>query len=106
MKYEIRVFLGEVVRPPPFPTPLRSVHIHVINFKKFKTSVSQKKKVYVESPFTSYVSALELYGVLYSYELVQQVHLYTRQARILTCIDVLKRCVCTGSSIAEEIGFL
>lgn len=104
MKYEIRVFLGEVVRPPPFPTPLRSVHIHVINFKKFKTSVSKKKKVYVESPFTSYVSALELYGVLYSYELVQQVHLYTRQARIL--IDVLKRCVCTGSSFAEEIGFL
>lgn len=48
MKYEIRVFLGEVVRPPPFPTPPRSVHIHVhvyvINFKKFKTSVSKKKK--------------------------------------------------------------
>lgn len=51
-----------------------------------------------------YVSSIEMYGVLYSYELVQQVHLYTRQARIL--IDVLKRCVCTGSSIAEEIGFL
>lgn len=103
MKYEIRVFLGEVVRPPPFPTPPRSVHIHVINFKKFKTSVSKKKKC-TWSPLLLRVYYRDVRCTLQLWASIQQVHLYTRQARIL--IDVLKRCVSTGSSIAEEIGFL